>query len=498
MDVLLTFVGYRDPYVTTESGGTVREGPILDLVSRRNFDHVVLFSTEGTSSQCNSLQDKLTGRDLESTQIPLEISDPTDYLSILKTLRDHLPEVLSTHQGASVYVSVASGTPQMHASWVMLVAGGELPARILHTRPPQHVTPEKPAVAELDVQQPEFPEVRAPVRARYVSATFPDVEEAVREIGIVGDHPAVRKAVEVVAAVSPQTSVPVLILGETGTGKELFARLAHRLSGRPSDRFVPVNCASIPEELAESTLFGHEKGAFTGASERRTGLFDRADGGTLFLDEVGELPLQMQSKLLRVLEGGIITPVGAEASHSVNTRIIAATNRDIKEQIESGKFREDLYYRLNMAEIRLPPLRKRRSDIPRLALHFLDLSNEEFGKDARLSSEALLHLQQAELPGNVRDLKNIVGRAVLLADDEVIEPQDLDAVAAQAETGHTAIPELHEAFDLKVYLDEIRQQLYGKALEQASGNKSKAARMLGVTPPAVDRYLEKHGANKPE
>lgn len=491
MDILLTFVGYRDPFVENEEGEVVRPGPVLDLLRHRDFDQLILFGTEGTTEQLSSLRSHLETSTVDLEEFVLDIEDPTDYTVILSELRGHLQEIQEAWEEANFYVSVASGTPQMHASWLMLVAGGELPARILHTRPPEHVTPEKPAVAELDVQKPEFPEIRAPVQARYVSATFPDIEEAVREVGIIGDHPTIQKAVDMVAAVAPQTSVPILILGETGTGKELFARLSHRLSGHPPDRFVPVNCAAIPEDLAESTLFGHEKGAFTGATERKLGLFDRADGGTLFLDEVGELPMQMQSKLLRVLENGVITPIGAEESHSVNTRVVAATNRDIEHEIEAGNFREDLYYRLNMAEVTLPPLRSRRADIPRLALHFLDLSNEEFGQDARLSSRALIRLQNTKFPGNIRDLKNIVGRAVLLTDKEVIEPEDLDDIAPKEEAELEASPVLHEEFDLKAYLDDIRQKLYRKALEKASGNKSEAARLLAVTPPAVDRHIER-------
>ncbi len=302
MDILLTFVGYRDPFVESEEGEVVRPGPVLDLLRHRDFDQLILFGTEGTTEQLSSLRSHLENSTVDLEEFVLDIEDPTDYTVILSELRGHLQEIQEAREEANFYVSVASGTPQMHASWLMLVAGGELPARILHTRPPEHVTPEKPPAAELDVQRPEFPEIRAPVRTEYASSTFPDVEEAVQEIGIVGKHPEIQRAIEVVAMVAPQTSVPVLILGETGTGKELFARLVHKLSGRPSDRFVPVNCASIPEDLAESMLFGHRKGAFTGASEDRSGLFDRADGGTLFLDEIGELSAQIQSKLLRTLE----------------------------------------------------------------------------------------------------------------------------------------------------------------------------------------------------
>lgn len=487
MDVLLTFVGYRDPFVEEDSS---RRGPILDLLHHRTFDELVLFSTEGTGKRTASLKKHFDSAEIGVQEVALDIEDPTDYPTILSELRAHLQEIQEDNQGANFYVSVASGTPQMHASWLMLVAGGELPARILHTRPPEYVTPEKPAVAELDLQRPEFPEIRAPVRAEYAPSPLPDVEVACREVGIVGNHSEIERAIEIVAMVAPQTSVPVLILGETGTGKELFARLVHKLSGRLSDRFVPVNCASIPNELAESMLFGHRKGAFTGASEDRSGLFDRADGGTLFLDEVGELTTQIQSKLLRVLEEGRIQPVGAEQSHKVDARVVAATNRDLEKEIEEGRFRKDLYYRLQMSEITLPPLRDRRSDIPRLALHFLDQSNEEFDKNVRLSTEALEALQNRDFPGNIRDLKNVIGRAVLLAKDSVITAEDLDLSAASDQSSAYGLPEPHEGFDLKEHLSQIRSELYRRALEKAEGNKSEAARLLGVTPPAIDRFLE--------
>lgn len=491
MDVLLTFVGYRDPFVEDEEGGVVRPGPILDLLHHRDFDRLVLFGTEGTTEQLSSLTSHLENSTVDLEDFALDIEDPTHYADILSELRGQLQEVQNEHEGANFYVSVASGTPQMHASWLMLVAGGELPARILHTRPPEHVTPEKPAVAELDLQRPEFPEIRAPVRAEYASSTFPDVRKTVQEVGIVGRHPEIQRAIEVVAMVAPQTSVPVLILGETGTGKELFARLVHRLSGRPADRFVPVNCASIPEDLAESMLFGHRKGAFTGASEDRSGLFDRADGGTLFLDEIGELSTQIQSKLLRVLEENVVEPVGAEQPHEVDARVVAATNRDLEKEIEAGRFREDLYYRLEMTEIELPSLRDRRSDIPRLALHFLDRRNEEFEKQVRLSTEALEILQSAPFPGNVRDLENVVGRAVLLSQSEVIVPEDLEISSTSSQSPEPEfLPEPQEGFNLKEHLDRVRSELYQRALAKADGNKSEAARLLGVTPPAIDRFLQ--------
>jgi transcriptional regulator with PAS, ATPase and Fis domain len=301
-----------------------------------------------------------------------------------------------------------------------------------------------------------------------------------------------RQALEQGAALAP-SSVPILLLGETGTGKELFARYIHRLSGRPAERFVPINCAALPQELVESMLFGHKRGAFTGAISDQKGKFDMADGGTLFLDELAELPLPTQAKLLRVLQDGVIEPLGSPGAHQVDVRVIAATNQDLQHAIRHRKFREDLYYRLNVGEIHLPPLRERRSDISKIALHVLDRVNAGLRRPRRLTPGALSRLQRHAWPGNVRDLQNVIERSLRLATKDVLETDDLlISEPIMALDPLARLPEPEEGFSLEEYLTSARKQLILRALERADGNQSAAARLLGISPQAVHKFLMKN------
>jgi transcriptional regulator with PAS, ATPase and Fis domain len=300
-----------------------------------------------------------------------------------------------------------------------------------------------------------------------------------------------RKALEMGSSLAPAT-VPILILGETGTGKELFARLIHQLSGRSGASFVPLNCAAIPKDLVESVLFGHKKGAFTGAVSDQTGVFERADHGTLFLDEIGELPVSSQAKLLRVLEDGLVEPIGAKKSHKVDARVIAATNQDLGRAIKRGHFREDLYYRLNVGEIRLPPLRERKNDIPKLALHILDQVNATIKNPKRLSPNALARLENHVWPGNVRDLENVIERSARLARQDLLDADDL--MISQPITYAdplAALPEPGAGFSLEEFVASARKQLILRAMELAHGNQSEAARLLGITPQAVHKFLRR-------
>ena len=311
-----------------------------------------------------------------------------------------------------------------------------------------------------------------------------------REIGIIGDHPSMEMALEVASILAP-TNASMLLLGETGTGKELFSKLIHRLSNRTQGPFIPINCASIPKELVESTLFGHKKGSFTGAVSDQTGKFDAAHKGTLFLDELGELPISTQSKLLRVLEDGMIEPLGNSKSHKVDVRIVAATNQDINQAIKDGRFRQDLYYRLNVGVIQIPPLRERRSDIPKIALRILDGLNHSLKKPKRFSTSALKKLQKYSWPGNVRDLKNIIERSALLSSNNVLTNMDILIPEEQKETSDRGVfPEPQEGFVLDEFLSGARRELITKALEAAKGNQSEAARLLGISPQAVHKFLK--------
>jgi len=314
-------------------------------------------------------------------------------------------------------------------------------------------------------------------------------------MGIVGEHQKFREAIEITDQLAG-SDFPLLILGETGTGKELFAKLAHRLSGRPMDRFVTLSSPNIPHELVESILFGHKKGAFTGAVSDQKGKFEQADGGTLFMDEIGELPLPTQAKLLRVLQDGIVEPLGSTEAKQVNVRIVAATNRDLPEEIKEGNFREDLYYRLRGGEIRLPSLRERRSDIGKLALHILDRVNASLRYPKRLTQEALGRMEGYIWPGNVRELQFVIERSARLARKALLDADDIVMdVPASGTDPYASLPEPHDGFSMNDYLKSVRKQLMLRALAVANGNQSQAAKLLGITAQAVHNFIKDEGGD---
>lgn len=494
MDILLTFTGFHDPYFSGLVDQEEQPGPILSLLSARTFEQIFLFSTPATDQLTIDTQEaiKRLYPDITVEKLNIMLDDPTDYIAILNGLRKHIQNIQQTISEANFYIAVASGTPQMHACWLLLAAGGEIPARLLNVRPPRFVTKDRPLVTEVDLTVPEFPVVRKQIGISFDREDiYPeDAETVIAQLGIVGEHPAMRHALET-AAILAVSNLPILILGETGTGKELFARFIHRLSERSKEKFVALNCAAIPVELVESLLFGHKKGAFTGAIADQIGKFEEADKGTLFLDELGELPLPIQAKLLRVLQDGLVEAVGGREPHKVDVRIIAATNRNLGKAVKQGKFREDLYYRLNVGELLLPPLRERRSDIAKLALHILDRINHSLKKPKRLSTGALTRLQAHSWPGNVRDLENVLERSAHLCRNEVLEADDLliSEPVSYADP-FDVLPEPYEGFAMDEFLTSARKQLILRALNATGGNQSAAARLLGITPQAVHKFLQ--------
>jgi transcriptional regulator with PAS, ATPase and Fis domain len=290
-----------------------------------------------------------------------------------------------------------------------------------------------------------------------------------------------REVFRYVEKVSP-TSVNVLILGETGTGKELIANEIHNRSPRASGPFVTINCGAIPESLLESELFGHVKGAFTGATTSRTGKFQAADGGTIFLDEIGEMPLQLQVKLLRVLQERTITKVGATHPEKVDIRVIAATHVDLDRAVAEGGFREDLYYRLNVVQLRLPPLRKRGDDVVLIATYLAASISEELGVPARtLGPEAVAAMKRYHWPGNIRQLQNKLKKAIVLADSSVLTPDDLDLMPELLEP-ILPLADAKERFAFRYIME---------ALDRNEGNRTQTARELEVDPRTIFRYLEK-------
>ena len=312
-----------------------------------------------------------------------------------------------------------------------------------------------------------------------------------------GGSPAIAQVIQQVAQVA-ESNFTVLVQGETGTGKELVARGIHQQSPRRPAPFVAVDCGAIPETLVESELFGHERGAFTGAQARREGHFQLAEGGTLFLDEIGNVPLATQAKLLRALEQREVNPLGATRAVAVDTRIIAATNSELEESVKAGRFRADLYYRLSEFTIALPPLRSRREDIMHLSQRFLDEVSMELRRPVRrIADEAMQVLLHHDWPGNVRELRNVVRKAALLATD-VVTPEHIPALSASAPTPSRAAAEpLGEDLSLREVAElaagQAEREVIRHALESTKGNKSQAARLLRTDYTTLHAKMKRYG-----
>ncbi|MBE0427264.1 MAG: sigma-54-dependent Fis family transcriptional regulator [Nitrospirae bacterium] len=309
---------------------------------------------------------------------------------------------------------------------------------------------------------------------------------------IIGQSPKMQELFRLIPRIARSNS-NVLIIGESGSGKELFANAMHNLSDRKNKNFVTINCAAFPEGLLESELFGHMKGAFTGAMYNKQGLFEIADGGSLFLDEIGEMPINLQVKLLRVLENGTFRRVGGTNDIKVDVRIISATNKDLKEEIEAGRFREDLYYRLNVVPINIPPLRDRKEDIPLLVDHFLKKLS---GTPRKFTPGAVKILIEYQWKGNVRELENVIERVVLLTDKEEITPEELppEIKRYHIEKGEAKqMPELTEGgIDIEKLIENIEKKYLLKALEKTGGMKMEAAKLLNLSFRSFRHRLQKY------
>ena len=310
-----------------------------------------------------------------------------------------------------------------------------------------------------------------------------------RKTRIMGEHPDMLAIMETLKKVAP-TNARILIIGENGTGKELVARAVHEMSPRVKEAFIEVNCAAIPEELIESELFGHEKGAFTGAVSRRIGKFELADGGTLFLDEVGDMSHSAQAKVLRVLQESQFERVGGTETRHVDVRVIAATNKDLQKESQTGNFREDLYYRLNVVPVTIPPLRKRVSDLALLVEHFLRVTAQELGqKPKKMSKKAMAELTEYNWPGNVRELENLIERLVILTPKPVIDVEDLP-ILGPAKNLEDQFLEKDSYNDFR---EAVEKEFFLRKLRSHGYNVSKTARRLGMQRSNLYKKLEKYG-----
>ncbi len=410
-----------------------------------------------------------------------------DAKSALDTLRQHRVHVVLTDlmmpgiTGLELLRAVKQVSPEVEV--VLMTAFGSVEAAVSAMRDGAYDFVEKPLRRLAIVKS-----VRKAAERQRLVAENRSLKQEIRLLSrreIVGNSPSLRRVVEVCAQAAPSLAT-VLVLGESGTGKELLARSVHDRSGRAKGPFVAVNCAAIPETILESELFGHERGAFTGAVGKKDGRFARAAGGTLFLDEIGELTPQVQVKLLRVLQEGEYEPLGGEPTKA-DVRVVAATNRDLTAEVHAGRFREDLYYRLNVIAVTAPPLRARREDIPLLVDHFLLMYCAKNGK-AKLSVTrgAMAALLDYPWPGNVRELENVIERAVVLARTDVVAESDLPDNLAETKAPVARALE----FPIGTPLSEIEHRVIRETLRHAKGDKSVAAQLLGISTRTIYRKLD--------
>jgi DNA-binding NtrC family response regulator len=536
---LFSFVDLKDPFSPSEIAGEDLPGPILSLVGARKFDILFLFHTPHTRN--NALETKreilLRCPDCRVGLHELPVSDPKDYSMVMARLTREVRDLVGQISTRNTYVCVSSGTAEMRAAWFLLTALHVLPAKLLQVDAPLF----GPVIVKEIVDTRDWHTVRNVLMPFYYTSPgalgaerhpsigivpgykvarrpgprdemllsetdsnagegpeeqmVPGLDAALQELGIHIGSAKLRDAAER-AGIAAGSSLPVLLLGETGTGKERFAHLIHRLSSRSSREMVAINCAAIPKELAESYLFGHTKGGFSGAIADKQGVFEDADHSTLFLDEVAELPLEIQAKLLRVIQDGSFNRVGSTKLLRVDTRIVAATNCDLAKEVAAGRFREDLYFRLEVVQIELPSLRERRAEIPELALFILRQINQRRLKPRQLSKEALARLEHHHWPGNVRELHNVLERSVLYSPKESLGAEHL-----QIEGNKKSIinpfdsPQPFEGFSLEDYLNNVREELILRALKTSGGNQAEAGRLLGISRQAINKFVAERSGN---
>ncbi|MGO8997870.1 MAG: sigma-54-dependent transcriptional regulator [Polyangiaceae bacterium] len=416
----------------------------------------------------------------------------------MDAIREHAPEIdvvltdlrLGEESGMDVLSLARQEAPE--AVVVVMTAAATVPIAVAAMRAGAYdflVKPFDPLEALIRTVERALERKRLIERNRFLET---QVAQAELFRGIVGDAAPIRRMLSLVEAVAPADST-VLILGESGTGKELVARALHERSRRSSKPFMAVNCGALAESVLESELFGHVRGAFTGAVTARKGLFEEASGGTLFLDEVGEMPLSIQVRLLRVLEEREVRPVGSNETRKVDVRLIAATNRNLVAATRAGAFREDLFYRLNVVSIETPALRDRASDIPLLAHHFLALYAKKLGKSVkRIEPDALEILCAYKWPGNVRELQNAIERAVLLAKDDVLTVQALPPSLGQVSAGDRMLRRPY-TLPLAGAISAFERSYIEHTLQEARGNIAEAARAAGVDRSNFRRLIKRHG-----
>jgi len=499
IQILFCWLGATDLRAASEEGD-VGLGPVAQAVESKTYTDLVLLNNwEKTLARkyTSWLQGKTASK---ITLKNIELSGPTNFGEIYQAASESI-DLKRREYGpyAELVFHLSPGTPAMAAVWILL-AKTRFPAELIESSREHGV---RTVMVPFDISADFIPDLlRKPDQTlERLAAGLPTVAPEFDDI--IHRSEVMQRVVLKARRISPR-SIPVLIEGESGTGKELFARAIHDASPRKEKPFVAINCGAIPSELVESELFGHEKGAFTGAATARVGHFEAAHTGTIFLDEIGELPKEMQVKLLRTLQEGEVRRVGATTPRDVDVRIIAATNRNLLDEVATGTFREDLFYRLAVAVIKLPPLRERKGDVSLLMDQFLDRINQESSnepgyKQKKFSVSARNLLLSHPWPGNVRELQNTLTRAAVWSLDEELGGEDIREALLPipgSSKGKDSI--LNHSLDQEIDLPEIMKTVavhyLERALEKNNGNKTKAAKTLGLPSyQTLTNWLKKYG-----
>ena len=498
--ILVCWVGNSD--LRASRGEVAGYGPIANAVAARSFDVIQLLA-DYPKKDVAPYVTWLEAR----TNIPIRVDyhrlkSPTDFEEIFPACRKTMKALQAEYPDAlQLTFHLSPGTPHMASTWLIL-SETEFPAQLIDSSPEQGV---KDIRLPLSLSAEWLPSYIKNRDARLEGAA-PELPPHAAQFKNILHHSDVMKTVIYRASKVAARTVPVLIEGESGTGKELFARAIHDASLLANKPFIPVNCGALPGELIESILFGHQKGSFSGATSNQSGKFEQADGGTLFLDELGELPKEAQVRFLRVLEDKEVWRIGADKPIKVEVRIIAATNRSLLDEVAAGRFREDLFYRLAVAALKLPPLRHRGEDVRYLIRHLLKQVNEESReepsfKDKKLSREGEKVLLEHSWPGNVRELLNTLRRLVVWSDDRLISGEEareglLSSPLRGRQVDDVLGREIGQDFDLTELLESVERHYVEKAWLESGKRKKEAAGLLGMPNyQTFSKRLEKYGLN---
>lgn len=481
--ILLSWIGFKD--LDASIGKTdVGVGPVAQTLSKMSFERVLLLTDHSKEKNDTYLRWLKSQTTIPIELKPVALQDPTDFGALYPIARDAI-EVIYGEYGPNTELTIQTspGTPSMAAIWILLCSTQFQKAKMLASSDKHGI---KEVVFPFDISAEFLPGFLRKSDQSLIERSQGLAPKNAAFEKIIARSPQMTRVLSQAQKVALR-SIPALIEGESGTGKELLARAIHNASPRSKKPFVAINCGAIPSSLLESELFGHERGSFTGANTRKDGAFQRANGGTLFLDEIGEMPLADQVKLLRALQEGEVLRVGGEKAERIEARIIAATNRELMQEVLADRFREDLYYRLAVAVLRLPPLREREGDVGLLVESLLSYINEDNQKETgtqpkKLSPKAKNLLLRHSWPGNVRELQNVLQRAVLWSEEESIQPKVIEeALSISRRKGAEAILDrpLGDGFSLDALLGEVEAHYLLKAEQEAQGKKTKAAELLG-------------------